>query len=689
MLFLFMGLCVSGSAQNPVKIDYTLYSEKEIVLHSMTNVSSDDVEIIIYPGSIGMVIPAGEKISCNDMVCTSISLNQQGGNSGGSIWNPRMARKEWESLKVAENSATDVVTKTEEKTVPQVTEQNVVVRSAAETPAGRKKVISMSELVATFTRELENDSYFSDDAVEHDAAEIDVFLDALEDLAEEEEKTEYISRLRIREYLQAEGKLLEERKIKADRIVEEFLSRYYVEYEIPGLVKSKDELLGVLTSRLDRREEALGLLADAINSVDVRAGGRTTLPSMDVIVICLTVLVVLLVFVLVSRKKKDTKKTVAVSSRSNDASPAIVVRRKTTSILKRQSLDDVIGNDEYLALDTSDFCVDSAVRRIYIKNTCIKEIYNMYEEDLRNPSNPKEDGCMVLGRWVYDEGINKYDVSLEYTVMPGDDAVFQEYELNFGGKIKLKIAERLRKLRAESNLQYDLTCWVHSHPGLGVFFSNSDNNVQMQLKHPSHPNFLTAMVIDILTPQQETGIFTFRQDSSINSKNDLKKMYSLEEMYRWALDSERQAFRSEDYYNVLANASVTDDNCRAVYLNNGAIIDISSIIAEQPNGISGWIKGHSGEYKGNRIWVAKSAVRSDMPGSETVGCLFVGANYSIPSIRKALSANIANVRFVLFYSTTDMTLTCIPVIGSQLCVDQDCYGEDKIENLKIWTRRKR
>ena len=188
---------------------------------------------------------------------------------------------------------------------------------------------------------------------------------------------------------------------------------------------------------------------------------------------------------------------------SKDAStdnPAIVVRRRTTSILKKQCLDDVIDNPAYMVINTADFTPDSAVRRVYIKNSCIKDVYNLYAEDLRNTENPKEDGCMVLGRWVHDELSHTYDISLEEVVFPGDDAVFKEYELNFGGKIKLRIAEKLRKLRRDTNLQYDLVCWIHSHPGLGVFFSNSDVNVQMQLKHSQHPNFLIAFVVDIHIP---------------------------------------------------------------------------------------------------------------------------------------------------------------------------------------------
>ena len=144
---------------------------------------------------------------------------------------------------------------------------------------------------------------------------------------------------------------------------------------------------------------------------------------------------------------------------------------------------------------------------------------------------------MVLGRWVHDTESGEYYVSLEQLVMPGDDAIFKEYELNFGGKITLSVLEQLRRLRRETNMQYDLTCWVHSHPGLSVFFSNSDLNVQMQLKHPTHPNFLTALVVDTLTPKEDVGIFTLRRDGNINSKNELTKMYSLKEWYAWAQKS--------------------------------------------------------------------------------------------------------------------------------------------------------
>ena len=314
----------------------------------------------------------------------------------------------------------------------------------------------------------------------------------------------------------------------------------------------------------------------------------------------------------------------------------------------------------------------------------------MYAEDLRVPDNPNEDGCMVLGRWVHDEENDEYYVSLEEIVKPGDDAIFKEYELNFGGKIKLKVAERLRRLRRETNLQYDMTCWVHSHPGLGVFFSNPDSTVQMQLKHPSHPKFLVAIVVDILTPKQELGIFTFRHDLSINSKADLKKMYSLEELYKWAVESDRTSFKAEDYLNIMRTAKKRLDGHAGVELSNGAIIDICRLQAEHSPGLLAWVHGFVCENNGKREFIVKSVTESKhIPDNDLVGCFIMGAHCSIPTIRRVMANDMQDVEFILFYSTADDLLTSIPVIGNDVSVDECCYGEEKLEGLKIWTRRKR
>lgn len=393
-----------------------------------------------------------------------------------------------------------------------------------------------------------------------------------------------------------------------------------------------------------------------------------------------------------SAKRKKAIKNVAetgTNSSSDNGPSLVVVGTKSATVLKKQSLDDVYNNESYLKIETSDFCGDSKVRALYIKNSCVKDIYNMYAEDLRNPENPKEDGCMVVGRWVYDEESGKYDVSLEYIILPGDDAVFEEYELNFGGKIKLKMSERLRKLRRETGLQYDLTCWVHSHPGLGVFFSNSDNNVHHQLKHPSHPDFLTALVIDILTPQQDMGIFTFKETEEVNSRNDLMKLYSLEEMYKWALASERRSFDTNDYFDILGNAKTHSDICYGVQLSNSAIIDMT-FLTSKPNGFCGFAHGYLLK-RGDRTQCIVSVVNGNesAPNSNMLGCFVVASHCSIPSLRKLISRYLRDIHFVLVYTVSDGLLTAIPIVDNDLINNEAYYGEKKLEDLKIWTRRRR
>lgn len=458
-------------------------------------------------------------------------------------------------------------------------------------------------------------------------------------------------------------------------------------------------IVETLNNRLTAREDAYNKLKDTVaeanNDKGVLSHDLTeNILNYGIIAIIVLLLVVLIVVAVRRKKSKgNTSKPVSRTVAPHDApsdSPAIVVRRRTTSILKKQCIDDVIDNPAYMMIDTSDFSNDSAVRKIYIKNTCIKDVYNLYEEDLRDSENPKEDGCMVLGRWVHDEADHTYDISLEEVVFPGDDAIFKEYELNFGGKIKLRIAEKLRKLRRETNLQYDLVCWIHSHPGLGVFFSNSDDSVQMQLKHTQHPNFLIAFVVDILTSDQELGIFTFRKDGSMNSKSDITKMYSLEEMYKWALQSERNSFTPDNYFNILANAKLKLPACQGVELNNSSIIDVTRIVAEPETGIVGWAIGTTVATKSGQEFVVSGIVRStEKPGAGVIGCLISMAHVSLPTIQRLISRDSANLSFVTVYSSKLMSLTTIPVSGGELLSDEQFYGDVNIDDLKIWTRRKR
>ena len=544
-----------------------------------------------------------------------------------------------------------------------------------------------------FVNQLNNDSYFSLNAVNRYAQQVNSLCDGLD---ASKNKVQFLIDRDVKSFLEQSKLELNLKKSEIPLIAE----RMVVDAKIDGANQASTIALIVetLTSRLKSREESLARLDGYVASMenDIQASPDTS--KADIVnygIVGLIILVLILLTVSVIRRKNRKVKAgrpqaSPVPNHSEGDNPAIVVRRRTTSILKKQCIDDVIDNPAYLVVDTSEFTPDSAVRKIYIKNSCIKDVYNMYAEDLRNSDNPKEDGCMVLGRWVHDEASHSYDISLEEVVLPGDDAVFKEYELNFGGKIKLRIAEKLRKLRRDTGLQYDLVCWIHSHPGLGVFFSNSDDNVQMQLKHSQHPNFLIAFVVDILTSNQETGIFTFRRDGSMNSKGDLMRMYSLEEMYKWALQSERLSFSPENYYNVVQNARLKIASCNGVEMNNSSIIDLTQIVIEPETGIVGWVIGTTLDSKaGIEFVVSKIAKAADRPKAGVVGCLINMAHMSLPTIQRLVSRDCGSLSFVMVYSSKQASLTTIPVINGELLTDERFYGDVNIDDLKIWTRRKR
>lgn len=563
---------------------------------------------------------------------------------------------------------------------------------------GRNKAnVEMKTVISDFNSYLETVPFYASASLEKELSVVEGHINNLNNW---KDKSAYIAEYRLNSYINASRDSLKRQTEDVSKLVSDFLTTKYANKTIENREVCEDNLKSIVRERIQQREALLSKLEKEINSTPDATGlGLDNLDWKSIAIGLAVFVVICAILWLVTRGKgkssqnsygKGKSQYIGVPPSVSNGSQDIVVRRKTATILRKQSLEDVIDNEAYLKIDCNEFCHDSAVRRIYIKNTCIKDIYNMYAEDLRNSDSPKENGCMVLGRWVHDAENNEYYVSLEYIVQPGDDAVFSEYELNFGGKIKLKVTEKLRKLRKETNLQYDLTCWVHSHPGLGVFFSNSDSSVQMQLKHPTHPNFLTAIVVDILTPKQDLGIFTFRQDGELNSKVDLKRMYSLEELYKWAMESGRNVFTPDNHFDALASAKAHQDICHGIHLSNAAIVDIDMMITEQDNGLVGMIQGYSCLQEGKTEVVALKVVKEvPLVENELIGCLVSAAHCSVPSVRKLVADQLDKLKFVLVYTPSDGMLTAIPVVNQELCSEQDYHGENKLEELKIWTRRRR
>lgn len=562
--------------------------------------------------------------------------------------------------------------------------------------------VTMEEVIGNFQQYVEDIPYFNEATIQSLNDEVTAHIEKLQNW---KDRDAYIEDNHLTEFVSSQKDELTKQKDEVGNLIDQFMMQYSGK-QITDSTACRDSLENIVYDKLVRLETSLNQLEREMNAKPENQLGGLPMNAILGIVGAIVALLVIWAIVSATRKRKSKPAPVAKTTNVNRGSAntgsgeaGIVVRRKTATILKKQSLEDVIDNPHYMKINLEDCCYESAVRRMYIKDSCLVDIFNMYLPDVEDPDNAREFGCMVLGRWVYDAENSEYYVSLEQIVLPGDDAVFDEYELNFGGKIKLKVLELLRKLRRETNLQYDLTCWIHSHPGLTVFFSNADSNVQDQLKHPQHPKFLTALVVDTLTPTMETGVFTYHRDMTLNTRNDLKKLYSLVEWYEWAQKSVDSEYEASDetpaetdapYFNTLAESKEHTTACFGINLSRDTIVDLCMSLSNQTNGIAGFIHGHAKTKDQLTEFVAERLSNKEKEENmESVGCFVVAPHLSIPSVRKVVGEKVGQFKFVLVYTPNDGVLTSIPVMADDLCSYESYYGSQKLEDLKLWTKNNR
>jgi len=187
----------------------------------------------------------------------------------------------------------------------------------------------------------------------------------------------------------------------------------------------------------------------------------------------------------------------------------------------------------YKELDMFDFADSSSIRKVYISRDVIKDLFTFFTEFTKST----ETGCYIVGRWDYvpDSNQEAYDISLEYTVKPGRDATYSEYECNFGAEIGTSLIMDNRKYSEQTNTEYVHTSWVHSHPGLQLFLSQQDLVVQSTLTNNSPYKRMLAIVIDTID-NFKMGFFTPKSgsNSTMNNAEDMKKTITLGELYHWA-----------------------------------------------------------------------------------------------------------------------------------------------------------
>jgi len=191
---------------------------------------------------------------------------------------------------------------------------------------------------------------------------------------------------------------------------------------------------------------------------------------------------------------------------------------------------------EYCEIEMFDIFDDTTIKSVYFSKQALIDIYKFFSDFSTYDGKKNETGCFLVGRWEYVPRTNQqqYDISIEKIVEPSDDAVYGEYNLNFGAKIGITLNYVIENLCEKTKQEYAHTAWMHSHPGLGLFLSAQDLNVQSQLAHSMHQGRMLAIVVDSNTHDWQMALFSPKQNGKMNNDKDAKQTISLKNLYLWA-----------------------------------------------------------------------------------------------------------------------------------------------------------
>jgi len=300
-----------------------------------------------------------------------------------------------------------------------------------------------------------------------------------------------------------------------------------------------------------------------------------------------------------SRSSKPVITTTKNEKRSS--SGGITITQTLDNLPKGKGLLALRQNagTDYLELDLEQEWEDTMVKKVYFGRECIIKTYRFFEDSIRETdtgSTAYETGGYMIGRWDSNtEDPGKFDVSLEDFIEPGDDASFSSHQLNFGAKIGVKLQKTIENWKQKLNKEMVMTAWFHSHPGLKIFLSDFDLSVQKDFSGAEKKLRIVALVIDPYTEKWDTGIFTYKSDFSMNNDKDSRQFFSLDEMYRWALNKVDTGH--ENHYSTVLTTLYASTIVNKIYFSNSCILDIKRKIEDKisnikVNDILCFVEGH-------------------------------------------------------------------------------------------------
>ncbi len=274
------------------------------------------------------------------------------------------------------------------------------------------------------------------------------------------------------------------------------------------------------------------------------------------------------------------------------------------------------------------------VQNVYIQRDCIKKVYRFFYESCVADNKVLETGGYMVGFWEYNlDEPGRFDVSMEDFIEPGDDAIYGEYQLNFGAKIGVRLDKVIRNYKEKTGRNMILTAWFHSHPGMRLFLSNHDLDVQERITNDVHKQKLLAFVIDPNTQDGgksvfSTGIFSYKSNNLMNNNDGNMKEIKWKELYDWALSPVLPDF--EGFFRVDMQTICSKSQVNVIYFNDQSIIRFSLFLDEHINDTH-TVGFFTGEYFDDKQDKKRIAVIKDFKTNidkdtkqEIVACFFTG-----------------------------------------------------------------
>lgn len=362
---------------------------------------------------------------------------------------------------------------------------------------------------------------------------------------------------------------------------------------------------------------------------------------------------------------------------------------------------------DYYMMDMQKNYQDTAVHQIFLHYKAVKKMYDFFKQSIEDDGITNETGCYFVGRWEYDDaGQSTYNITLEDIVEPGDDIEPSEFSFSFGLQIGVMLYSKNKQLSEQTGHEYVHTVWMHSHPGLGLFLSSHDIQVQRQIVNPDHPKRMAAFVIDTNTPEFNFAVFTSKTNGEMNNGDDITQIYALEELYEWSRKTHageninintKQAQNDqsgseldlivdeESFFTVITNSA----RKQKAWFSGRSINSIDDITYEHTGKhlVGGYLLGKTDTKGDLLVEDCKPIVNFDNIPNDAIGLLVIDNTANDDDIKTYVSQK--DVSFVILYKGDDELFIIRRKVDKDEFEPIDISFKCSIREMKEWTRRRR